>query len=68
MARLAGVVISERIALVGNCSNGVLLDEEEGTHIANWTFPSLRPPMAREAKYEANVVDFIHLSVALDSA
>ena len=31
------------------------------TYIANWTLPSLSPPMTRESKYDANVVLFIHL-------
>ena len=31
------------------------------TYIANWTLPSLSPPMTRESKYDAKVVLFIHL-------
>ena len=33
----------------------------DDTHIANWTLPSLSPPMTRESMYDAKVVLFIHL-------
>jgi hypothetical protein len=31
------------------------------TYIANWTLPSLSPPMTRESMYVAKVVLFIQL-------
>ena len=31
------------------------------TYIANWTLPSLSPPMTRESMYDAKVVLFIQL-------
>ena len=57
---MAGVVMSERIALVGLSVINTDTDVDV-TYIANWTLPSLSPPMTRESKYDANVVLFIHL-------
>jgi hypothetical protein len=37
------------------------MDLWDVTYIANWTLPSLSPPMTRESMYDANVVLFIHL-------
>jgi hypothetical protein len=35
------------------------------TYIANWTLPSLSPPMTRDSIYDANVVLFIQLYAAI---
>jgi hypothetical protein len=60
-ARLAGVVMSERIALGRTKLGPPFAHALKMTYIASWTLPSLSPPMTRESMYDAKVVLLIHL-------
>jgi hypothetical protein len=61
--------MSERIALLflflmPGEHIGAIDHAAEMTYIANWTLPSLSPPMTRESMYDAKVVLFIQLYAA----